>query len=208
MRFFLPKEPAFFEHFQEMSVCLTEITSLFQEFAQRFRDFEAYWHRSKDIEHKADSIAHEIINLLNKSFITPFDREDIYRLIHEFDDIIDLIENTIHNIHLFEMTEKKDFINEFSELIAKATIALNTLLAETFKHQKYTDGIWKLICEIHDLEDLGDLSYHRALRALIVEEKDAMQVIKWKDILQTLEHIMDVYQNMSNTIEGIVVKSS
>ena len=208
MRFFLPKEPAFFEHFQEMSVCLTEITSLFQEFAQRFRDFEEYWHKSKDIEHKADSIAHEIINLLNKSFITPFDREDIYRLIHEFDDIIDLIENTIHNIHLFEMTEKKDFINEFSELIAKATIALNTLLAETFKHQKYTDAIWKLICEIHDLEDLGDLSYHRALRALIVEEKDPIEVIKWKDILQTLEHIMDVYQNMSNTIEGIVVKSS
>ena len=208
MRFFLPKEPAFFEHFQEMSVCLTEITSLFQEFAQRFRDFEAYWHKSKDIEHKADSIAHEIINLLNKSFITPFDREDIYRLIHEFDDIIDLLENTIHNIHLFEMTEKKDFINEFSELIAKATIALNTLLSETFKHQKYTDVIWKLICEIHDLEDLGDLSDHRALRALFLEEKDPVKVIKWKDILQTLEHIMDVYQNMSNTIEGIVVKSS
>lgn len=208
MRFFLPKEPAFFEHFQEMSVCLTEITSLFQEFAQRFRDFEAYWHKSKDIEHKADSIAHEIINLLNKSFITPFDREDIYRLIHEFDDIIDLLENTIHNIHLFEMTEKKDFINEFSDLIAKATIALNTLLSETFKHQKYTDVIWKLICEIHDLEDLGDLCYHRALRALFVEEKDPVEVIKWKDILQTLEHIMDVYQNMSNTIEGIVVKSS
>jgi predicted phosphate transport protein (TIGR00153 family) len=208
MRFFLPKEPAFFEHFQEMSVCLTEITSLFQEFAQRFRDFEAYWHKSKDIEHKADSIAHEIINLLNKSFITPFDREDIYRLIHEFDDIIDLLENTIHNIHLFEMTEKKDFINEFSELIAKATIALNTLLAETFKHQKYTDAIWKLICEIHDLEDLGDVAYHRALRALFVEEKDPVKVIKWKDILQTLEHVMDVYQNMSNTIEGIVVKSS
>jgi len=208
MRFFLPKEPAFFEHFQEMSVCLTEITSLFQEFAQRFRDFEAYWHKSKDIEHKADRIAHEIINLLNKSFITPFDREDIYRLIHEFDDIIDLLENTIHNIHLFEMTEKKDFINEFSELIAKATIALNTLLSETFKHQKYTDVIWKLICEIHDLEDLGDLCYHRALRALFLEEKDPVKVIKWKDILQTLEHIMDVYQNMSNTIEGIVVKSS
>ena len=208
MRFFLPKEPAFFEHFQEMSVCLTEITSLFQEFAQRFRDFETYWHKSKDIEHKADSIAHEIINLLNKSFITPFDREDIYRLIHEFDDIIDLLENTIHNIHLFEMTEKKDFINEFSELIAKATIALNTLLSETFKHQKYTDVIWKLICEIHDLEDLGDLCYHRALRALFLEEKDPVKVIKWKDILQTLEHIMDVYQNMSNTIEGIVVKSS
>lgn len=208
MKFFLPKEPAFKEHFQDMSVCLTEITVLFQEFAKKFKDTETYWHKAKDIEHKADSIAHEIINLLNKSFITPFDREDIYRLIHEFDEIIDLLENTLHSIFLYEIPEKKDPVNEFSELIGKATIALNSLLNETFKHQKYTDSIWRLICEIHDLEDLGDLAHERAIRALFLEEKDPVQVIKWKDILQTLEHIMDVYQNMSNTIEGIVVKSS
>jgi len=121
MKFILPKEPAFYEHFLEMSACLSDITSVFQESTAKFRDFDHYWHRSKEIEHKADSIAHEIINLLNKSFITPFDREDIYQLIHEFDDIIDLLENTIHNIYLYEVPEKRGFVDDFSVLIGKAT---------------------------------------------------------------------------------------
>jgi predicted phosphate transport protein (TIGR00153 family) len=208
MRFILPKEPAFSEHFRAMSACLSDITSLLQEAAASFRDFDHYWHRSKEIEHKADGIAHEIINLLNKSFMTPFDREDIYQLIHEFDDVIDLLENTLHNIYLYEVSEKKAFVDDFSVLIGRASKALNTLIQETFEQQKYTDSIWKLIREIHDLEDEGDLVYHRELRNLLREEKDPIQIIKWKDILATLERIMDVYQNISNTVEGIIVKSS
>lgn len=208
MKFLLPKEPAFSENFQKMSGALTEITVVFQDFTREFRDFEAYWRKTKSIEHKADEIAHAIIGLINKSFITPFDREDIYQLIHEFDDIIDLIENTVHNIYLYDVSVKKPFVDEFSLLIGRATIALNKLVAEIFHQQKYTESMWKLIRELHDLEDEGDLVYQRSIRTLFQEEKDPIAVIKWKDILNTLEHIMDVYQNMSNTVEGIVVKGS
>jgi predicted phosphate transport protein (TIGR00153 family) len=208
MKFLLPKEPAFSENFQKMSATLTEITAVFQEFARDFKDCEGYWRRCKSIEHKADEIAHGIISLINKSFITPFDREDIYQLIHEFDDIIDLIENTVHNIYLYDVCDKKPFVDEFAHLIGRATIALNRLLIEVFEKQKYTDSLWKLIRELHDLEDEGDIIYQRSIRTLFQEEKDPIAVIKWKDILNTLEHIMDVFQNMSNTVEGIVVKGS
>ncbi len=208
MKFLLPKAPAFAEHFQEMSVCLAEIAAVFNEFSIEFRDFEKYWLKSKDIEHKADEITHQIINLINQSFITPFDREDIYRLIHEYDDIIDLLENTLHNIYLYEVAEKRPFIDEFARLIARATIALIALVKETFDKQKLTDGIWKTIREIHDIEDEGDVIYHRTLRQLFKEEKDPIELIKWKDILVTLERVIDVFQYMSNTIEGIVVKGS
>lgn len=208
MKFLLPKAPAFAEHFQEMSLCLTEMTAVFRDFTAEFRDFEKYWLKSKDIEHKADEITHQIINLINKSFITPFDREDIYRLIHEYDDIIDLMENTIHNIYLYEVAEKRPFVDDFARLIGRAGVALIALVKETFDKQKYTDEIWKYICEIHDLEDEGDVIYHRTLRLLFKEEKDPIELIKWKDILITLERIMDVFQYMSNTIEGIVVKGS
>ncbi len=208
MKFLLPKAPAFAEHFQEMSLCLTEMTAVFRDFTSEFRDFEKYWLKSKDIEHKADEITHQIINLINKSFITPFDREDIYRLIHEYDDIIDLMENTIHNIYLYEVVEKRPFVDDFARLIGRASVALIALVKETFDKQKYTDEIWKYICEIHDLEDEGDVIYHRTLRLLFKEEKDPIELIKWKDILITLERIMDVFQYMSNTIEGIVVKGS
>jgi len=208
MKFLLPKEPAFYEHFQEMSLCLTDITAIFQEFTANFRDYDKYWQRAKDVEHKADHITHQIINLINKSFITPFDREDIYHLISEFDDVIDLMENTFHNIYLYEVPDKRPFIDDFARLIARATKALNSLIKETFERRKYTDTIWKLICEIHDLEDEGDVIYHRELRNLLTLEKDAIAIIKWKDILMTLERIMDVFQKISNTIEAIVVKGS
>ncbi len=82
------------------------------------------------------------------------------------------------------------------------------LVKETFDKQKYTDEIWKEIREIHDLEDEGDVIYHRTLRQLFKEEKDPIELMKWKDILITLERIMDVFQYMSNTVEGIVVKGS
>jgi len=207
MRFLLPKEPAFYANFQQMSQCLSEITDLFQSFAADYRDFEGYWLKAKEIEHRADTVAHRVINLLNQSFMTPFDREDIYRLIHELDDIIDLLENTMHSIYLYEMTEKKPFINEFAQFTREATERLNALIKECFEKQKYTDQIWSLICDIHDLEDKGDLAYEKGLRTLFTEEADPIKVIKWKDILYTLEHIMDVYQKVSNTVEGIVVKS-
>lgn len=208
MKFLLPKAPAFAEHFQEMSVCLSEMSAIFCEFSTEFRDFEKYWLKSKDVEHKADEITHGIINLINQSFITPFDREDIYRLIHEYDDIIDLLENTLHNIYLYDVTEKRPFIDEFSRLTARATLALIALVKETFDKQKFTDDIWKLIREIHDIEDEGDVVYHRTLRQLFKEEKDPIELVKWKDILTTLERVIDVFQYMSNTIEGIVVKGS
>jgi predicted phosphate transport protein (TIGR00153 family) len=208
MKFLLPKEPAFRENFEAMSCCLREITAVFQEFVEKYRDFDLYWQRSKEIEHKADTITHTIIDLLNRSFITPFDREDIYQLIHEFDDIIDLLENTIHNIYLYEVPIKKPFMDEFAVLIGKASVALTALIDETFAKQKYTDKSWQLIREIHDLEDDGDNDYHRELRSLLNAEKDPILIIKWKDILGTVERIMDVYQNVSNTIEGIVVKGS
>jgi predicted phosphate transport protein (TIGR00153 family) len=208
MKFLLPKEPAFSESFQKMSAALSEVTVVFQEFARDFKDCEAYWRRTKSIEHKADEIAHGIISLINKSFITPFDREDIYQLVHEFDDIIDLIENTVHNIYLYEVCDKKPFVDEFAVLIGRAMIALNRLVAEVFIQQKYTEPMWKLIRELHDLEDEGDMIFQRSIRLLFQEEKDPIAVIKWKDILNTLEHIMDVFQNMSNTVEGIVVKGS
>ena len=208
MKFLLPKEPAFSENFQKMSATLTDITGVFREFARDFRDFESYWRKAKDIEHRADGIAHDIISLINKSFITPFDREDIYQLIHEYDDIIDLLESTLHNIYLYDMTTKKPFVDGFAELIGRATPVLIRLIAEIFEKQKYTDSLWKLIRELHDLEDEGDVIYQQSVRTLFQEEKDPIAVIKWKDILGTLEHIMDVFQNMSNTVEGIVVKGS
>ncbi|MBC7361620.1 MAG: DUF47 domain-containing protein [Candidatus Aminicenantes bacterium] len=208
MKFLLPKEPAFARHFSELSECLSEITDVFYDFSKNFDYSAQYWEKAKQVEHKADHIAHQIIKLLNQCFITPFDREDIYKLVHEIDDIIDLIENAIHNVYLYNLNEKKYFIDEFATFSKEATEKLNLLIAEIFRSQKYTPHIGELIRSIHDLEDKGDVVYARSLQKLFSEEKDPISIMKWKDVLFVLETIMDVYQRVSNTVEGIVVKSS
>lgn len=208
MKFLLPKEPAFARHFSELIACLSEITEVFCEFSGNFDHSDQYWEKAKQVEHKADHVAHEIIRLLNQCFITPFDREDIYKLVHEIDDIIDLIENAIHNVYLYKLNDKRNFVDEFAAFSKEATEKLSLLVSEIFKSQKYTPHIAELIRNIHDLEDKGDLVYARSLQKLFQEEKDPVSIIKWKDILFTLETIMDVYQRVSNTVEGIVVKSS
>lgn len=207
MKFLLPEEPAFYEDFPQISACLSEMTALFQEFAAGNKDFESSSRRAKEIRHRADTIAHRVINLINQSFMTSFDREGIDRLVQELDDIVDLLENALHSIYLYEMIEKKNFVNEFARLIKEAAEKLNALINECLEKQTYTDRIWQLICDVQDLKDKGEAAYEKELRMLFQEEGDPTKVNKWKDILYTLEFIMGVFQKASNTIEDIAVRS-
>lgn len=207
MRFFLPKENKFFTLFKDLNATQKEIALLLQEFSARFHDGEEYQRRAKDIEHKADSIAHEIIDTLNRTFITPFDREDIYLLTNELDDIVDLVENVINNVHIYDISEKREYFDRFAATIVEASKTLDQLL-DQFKNLKKTDLLLKAKIHIHELEDRGDAIFMSALNTLFKTEKDPTALIKWKDILEDLEAIMDKYQKVSDIIESIIVKSS
>lgn len=207
MKFFLPKQLIFFDLLKQLNNYLKEIALLFGEFADSFNNFEEYSRRAKEIEHQADQKTHEIVDRLNKTFITPFDREDIYLLVHELDDIIDLIENAIHNIEIYQIKEKIKAIDDFAMLIKEASNNLDELI-EHLQGQKYTPQLNNLIVKIHELEDRGDLAFQESIGQLFREEKNPLTVIKWRDLLINLERVMDKYQSVSNTIEGIIVKAS
>lgn len=207
LRFLLPQQPAFFNLFKELSVYLTEITGLFKELATTFNDFKQYSQRAKEIEHRADAKTHEISDKLNKTFITPFDREDIYLLAHEIDDVVDLIENVIHNLELYHIHEKKEFIDEFANLFVTAADNLDKLM-DCLANKKCAISFDTFKVKIHDLEDEGDVVFQKSIHNLFAEEKDCLAVVKWKDILENLEMIMDKYQRVCDVVEGIIVKSS
>lgn len=207
MRFFLPRENDFFTLFKKINSAQNEIAGLLKELSNNFSDGEEYQKRAKEIEHKADTVTHEIINKLNRTFITPFDREDIYLLANELDDIIDLIENVIHNIHVYDITEKRAEFDEFAILIVEAADKLDQLFTH-FQELKKTDLLTKTKIQIHELEDKGDMIFCEALNSLFKTEKDPIALMKWKDILEDLEKVMDKYQRVSDIIEGIVVKTS
>ncbi|MBI5151899.1 DUF47 domain-containing protein [Candidatus Peregrinibacteria bacterium] len=207
MKFFLPKQTAFFDLLAGMGECLKEMAELFVKFSIDFNDFENYSRKAKEIEHKADSKAHEIIDKLNKTFITPIDREDIYLLAHELDDIIDIIENVIHNIYLYEIREKFDEIEKFAHLFKEATDDFGEIL-ECLEKQKYEGHLLKVKIRIHELEDQGDEIFSKAITKLFKEKSDPVLIVKLKDILENLEDSMDKIQKVADVVEGIIVKSS
>ncbi|MBU1626400.1 DUF47 family protein [bacterium] len=207
LKFLLPQQSKFFDLFEETAECLIEISTLFKELATSFKNQKEYSLKAKEIERKADLKTHNIIDMLNKSFITPFDREDIYELAHEIDDIVDHIENVMHNFVLFHIYEKKTFVDEFALLFNEAAINLEKLI-NCMTTKKASKDFYNYKVIIHELEDQGDLIYQNALHELFKEEKDPIAVVKWKDILENLERVMDQYQRVCNVIEGIIVKST
>jgi len=207
MKFFKPSRSDFFNLFKEVGRNLSAISALFAEFTEEFGNFENYAEKAKKIEHLADEKTHQIVELLNKTFITPFDHEDIYLLAHELDDIVDLIENAIHNIYLYKITKKISAFDEFTPLISKAAFYTEKLIA-CLEKQKCTPELSQTKVAMHELEDQGDVVFASAISRLFSEEKDPIAVIKEKDILECLENIIDKYQKVSDIIEGILVKSS
>jgi len=208
MNFLFPKQPAFFESFKALSVCLKDMAKLFMEFSKEFKDFESYYKKAKDIEHQADGITHEINKKLNESFITPFDREDLHLLANEVDDILDLIENVVSNIFIYQITEKNSHVEEFAKLIEQAAEDLEKLMHKCFLGKKDDRNINDLIVQLHHLEDEGDVVFQKSIKDLFFKEKDPIQIIKWKELLENLEEVMDKFQKVSTIIESITIKSS
>ena len=209
MKFLFPKEPAFAEHFKQLNGYLHDISKLFDEFAHApFENLPEYLTRASEIEHQADGVTHTIISELNRSFITPFDREDILELAHEMDDIVDLIENVMRNLQLYHISATHDALPKFSKLTVEASVSLDHLIQECFSHTKHTEKSNSYVIRLHELEDQGDVVFEQAISHLFSTEKDPISVIKWKDLLENMEEIMDKFQSISNTMESILVKSS
>lgn len=208
LNFLLPKQPAFFNLFIKQSQEILVIAKLLNNLPTIQNEFELknFINQAKEIEHQADDLTHEIISRLNKTFVTPFDREDIYNLTEEFDDIIDKIENVIHNLEIYQVNPREKFIYEFSEIILKDAQYL-VELTSMLKQQKYSESFKELIFKIHSLEDEGDALFMETLKNLFANSQDAIKIIKLKDILEDLERVVDKFQTASNTFESILVKS-
>lgn len=202
----MPKQLVFFDLLKELAGAQTQMAKLFLELTTEFKDFHEFSKRAKELEHQTDMKTHELIDRLNKTFITPIDREDLYLLAHELDEIVDHIENVIHNIELYEIREKNPALEKFGYVIAQASHDLEELV-DHFQEQKRTEYLLKLKVKIHEAEDQGDEIYQQAIQKLFKEEKDPIALIKWKDILENLEQVLDQYQRVSDIIEGVIVKS-
>ena len=200
---FLPKEEQYFALFIQMTVYISDAARELKEMlADKNHDFEEYVRRIKGLEHACDELTHSISTRLNKSFITPFDREDIYMMSTALDDIVDLINGAARAIIDFDVHEIKDYANDFADVIVRMAEELRAVVATLEKPKNITQRL----VEIHRLENEGDDIYHAAISELFREEPDPLTVLKWKEVYEKLEASIDRCENVANIIESVVIK--
>ncbi len=208
MKFFMPKQNVFFTMFNELTDQLTAMSETFTKGTVSMDTLPAAVTAARDIEHAADKITHKIIDQLNSTFITPIDREDIYVLVKELDEIVDLIENSLNNMQLCQVKEMHPAVKDFAVVIAQASKELSQLV-HVVNDPKKRKECQAMVIKIHELEDQGDVLFQNALQDLFKNHQaDVLYIVQWKDILEDLENVMDQFQAASDTIENIIVKAS
>ncbi|MDD4356978.1 MAG: DUF47 family protein [Smithellaceae bacterium] len=204
MRLF-PREENFFNYFEELADKIEEGGKFFLEMTKN-RDYSAAKvSRLKEIEHEADGITHKTYERMHKTFLTPIDREDIYALVNKMDSIIDVIEATAIRIHMYKVKKPDDEIIKQAEILFQAIKKIKEII-HGLRDMKNSKMILDGCVEINTLENAGDVVLRSIITELFIKEKDAIELIKWKEIFERIEEAIDVCEDVSNTVEGIVLK--
>ncbi|HAL74510.1 MAG TPA: DUF47 domain-containing protein [Clostridiales bacterium] len=180
---------------------LNEMISNYHDVAQKAKAIH-------DLEHAADYECHRLFEALNIAFITPIDREDIYDLIKSIDDITDLLEDVANRFYMFNIAAVRPEAIKFCVLMENATQRLYELLQSFKNHKKNQATVHRLVKEVNTLEEEGDCLYRDLVKELFLKEKDVMEVIKWKEIFDDMENVLDACEDVADIIQGVVMKNN
>jgi len=201
----LPREDEYFSLFSQITGKIQDAASiLVQMVSEENADFVAYARQVKDVEHACDEITHRITTKLNKSFITPFDREDIYTLAVALDDVCDYIDAAARAIRMYNIVEFSIPVQQMARLIETLAREMNSAVLLLHK----PNGMNAHIVEIHRLENEADEAYYRAIAELFKDFTDPIYIIKLKELYEILENATDRCESVANIIESIVLKHS
>jgi predicted phosphate transport protein (TIGR00153 family) len=201
----LPREDEYFALFSKVSTKLEEAATLLVEMMKASdSEYDTLSKRIKDVEHECDELTHTMTRKLNSSFITPFDREDIYTLSNALDDVCDYIDAVGRAVVMFNIHEIDAHAVRLSEILLKQTKAVHAAILMLEK----ADGIDKHLLEIQRLENEADDIYFRAMADLFKNGSDPVEIIKWKELYEILENGTDKCEYVGNIIESIILKHS
>jgi uncharacterized protein len=200
----IPHETRFFELFDELSGYLIEGAKLLRGILEDPKDLRMRVEQVQAVEHKGDRATHAIITKLNQSFITPFDREDIHRLVSSLDDVLDFTNAAANRLVMYKINEPPPAAAELATLI----VLQAEELARGVSLLEKNGAVLKHCDEVNRLEDEADQVSRRAIAALFDDEKDPIQIIKLKELYEVLEVATDKAEDAANVLEAIVVKSA
>ncbi len=200
----VPKEHDYFRLFSELAANLDEAAQLLVKFMDDYDQAKSIGAAILEHEHVGDKILHDIVKRLNRSFITPIDREDIYALVATMDEVLDNIEEATDAMILYRVEAPTKYAQRQAKVIAEAAAVLHQIIDDL---EKRTDLMERVI-SVNSLENEGDRIVREAIAALFDDDMDAKDIIKWKDIYEVLESAIDECEHVANVIESIVLKHS
>lgn len=201
---FMPRDGDFFILFQKQAENIVAGAQAFTKMLEHYTGVPEQVQIIKAIEHQGDELTHQIFRKLNQTFITPFDREDMHELCGTMDDVIDLIDAAASRFVLYRVDSVRPGTIELSKVLAAATLELSAAI-----HAMETpDKALHRIIEINRLENESDRICRTLIAQLFEEEKDPLQIIKWKEIFEVIETAVDKCEDVSNVIESVILKNA
>ena len=202
-----PKDTNFYDLFERGVTKVHEGVQLLEDLVKNFINVPLKAKRIKDVEHEADLITHETVAKLNKTFVTPFDREDIHGLICSLDNILDHVEAAADKLSLYRINEIKPDATLLTDILLRAVQEVQKTVVQ-LRHLKGGDSILQHCIEINRLENEGDFVYRSAIAKLFEKGEDTLDVLKWKDVYESIENAIDSCEDVANVIEGVALKNS
>ena len=200
----IPKDEKFYEMFNTIAENIHAGALLLSEMFQNLENTAEYRGKIKDVEHRGDTMTHNLITKLNQTFITPFDREDIHSLTSKLDDVLDLIDGVASRFGIFKITHVTHHASRLMELVCQSTKELVKAVAALNVH----NSVLEHCVEINRLEHVTDEVFRDALGNLFENEKDPIALIKYKEVYEALEEATDRCEDVANILEAIVVKNA
>jgi len=201
----IPKEEKFFDLFDELANKIEEGGALFLDMVEHYEYSERKIVKLKELENEADVITHKTYEKMHKTFLTPIDREDIYHLVNKMDSILDMIEASAARMSLYKVKVPAKEIIEQAKILNKS-IKKVKYIVHAMRNMKNAKMIIDSCVEINTLENEGDIIMRMTMTRLFEQEKDPIELIKWKEIFERIEEAIDVCEDVANIVEGIVLK--
>jgi len=198
----IPREERFYDDFTAMAEQIKHGADLLDAMIAPDKPLWDKADEIKEVEHKCDFLTHEIIQRLNRTFVTPLDREDIHELARSLDDVMDAIDASASIVRLYHIDSVRPGARELTRLVRDSAVQV----VHAIKALEKRKGVAECAVEINRLENEADRAHQAAVSALFNDEKDAIVIMKWKEILDFLEEATDRCEDVANVLEGVVVK--
>lgn len=206
-KWLMPKSTNFFDYFEKHIAVVLQAAEKLLSLLSSDQEFLPKLQKIRQLEHEADEITYQCVKDLHSTFITPFPRNDILKLISNMDDIIDYIEETSQMIVTYRITSLSSEAKQLGKILVDSVREINGVINQLNSLKKINETRQSLN-QVHQNENEGDKIYLKAIGSLFIENNDPLVIIKWKDIYHSLENAIDTCQLVANIIEGVILESN